>query len=282
MPNFLTSTHKKHWTFNRQQLQDLHNTKIQNFLDKASQFIPEIDKFILTPDEESKLISILTSNLLKAADHLEISNKAKATAATYFRRFLLKHYICEYDAINMMFTALFLACKTEEINIRDANNFCSHFKQSDPKRILQYEVLLISGLGFQLYVFSPDKPLSYIFSHLSSKNIPETCYTTAIDFVNLTFLTEVNLMFTPGLVAVCGFYWAVEDRIDKEDLLEEIIGLVRFSREEFFKCYQEIKQQVLSVQQEIPEFQNLLKNLIKKSSNIRHGLKKAAHKKKYE
>lgn len=288
MPDFLRSSHKKNWIFSKEKLDSIYEDK-QNSLVQGlvNMNVPtELLNFLLTKEEEETLILGLTKNLLVCSKHINMPAKAQSTAIAYFRRFFLRNPVCLNDPAILMFTALYVACKTEEINMRNVNAFCDYFPGiagSNPQKILQNEMGLMSGIKFQLYVYSPFKPLISLIEYLKNKGIPDNELNEIAQrshkFVEYSLFTDSFFLYTPSVLAIAGFYSGLSDRMDKDDLLEEIASMGA-NPQTIISSISEITKDVENIKEKLQNIDNVFKGLLKKAGTIKHRLGKSMSKTK--
>lgn len=119
----------------------------------------------LSLDDERILLRFYQGQLISLCSSLRYPPKVRITALAYLKRFFLVHSPMRHDLMRTMLTCIYLAGKTEEAYI-GADDFCKLCKQ-DPKVVLGYEMTLLTGLGFDLVVHSPLRPLEGFIEDLS-------------------------------------------------------------------------------------------------------------------
>ncbi|CAG9316125.1 unnamed protein product [Blepharisma stoltei] len=279
MPNFLLSTHKKNWILSKEQLESLYQEKHSSLVSQlTSKGVPnEILNFLLTREEEETLLLGLCRNLLMCCKHINLHLKAQTTAISYFRRFFLRNPVCLNDPGNLMFTALYVACKTEEINVRDASSFCSNFQGSNPQKILQSEIVLISGINFQLYVYTPYKPLKALIEFLKNKGFGDAdldeIEKKAKEFIEIAHFGDTFFTYSPAALAIAGIYAAIFERMDRDDLIDEIAAMGNNSGN-VRQAISDITREVESITQKLKMIDNAFKGLLKKAGAIKHKIGK--------
>lgn len=180
MSNFQSSTQLKNWIFSSPdeivKMRDKKSKRVKQKFDKiflehnsiehekskhghTPNYIQYKDgkygKYLfLTWDHEIKYIQTLISNIIKICEHMKSHNDVTNTAIEYFKRFYLKQSVYDFDPIQMMFAAIYLAIKVEETNIR-LSDFVKINTDCKVERLIQMETFLIKGLKFQFFVYSP-------------------------------------------------------------------------------------------------------------------------------
>lgn len=285
MPHFKNSTHKKHWVLKSSQLQEIRTSVHSQFTTKLAGHLlvqeSELTQFELNIQEQEAVIINLSDNLFKAGFHLTLPPKVISTAVQYFRRFYLYHSICEFDPIHLMYTSLYVACKTEEINIGDAQRFCSYFKHTDPQHILKYEIVLISGIKFHLYIFAPFKPLDAILEMLKKYEMSESdldsIKSKATSLIYDSLLTDLIYTTTPAMIAITAVWILIQDRMNAIEMMDSILSSLNTasSYSAIATHLQLISQQINGAKLALEEAQKLFRGASKKAQSLRRKLHKA-------
>ena len=278
MPRYLNSTHQKHWILTQQDLDSKYSAKQSALLQKITNMNQNLQRYAVTKEEENIIILFLSKNLITACKHLSMHDKAICTALAYYKRFYINNSVIDYDPVQMMFTSMFLSCKTEEINIRDIKNFCQNFRESDPKAILQLEYCLISGIKFHLYVFSPKKSLKALLESLKDSvfNAEErkSVETKSEDFIEKCLISDIFFKYSPAEIALSSLYYCLKDRNDRDEvfktIFESIGKLFEENRDKFLALIEEYLSFVEFMGRVEPQFRGLLK----KASSLKHRLEK--------
>jgi cyclin H len=280
MPRYLNSTHQKHWMFSKTQLEEICETKqkqlLQNISDSSSD--PSLQRYVILPEEEKAIIYFLSKNIITACKHLHVHEKAISTALAYFKRFYLYNSVCEYDPVQMMFTCMFLSCKTEEINIKDVHLFCQQFKESDPKAVLQLEFALISGIKFHLYVFSPKKSLKAILSTVDTSLFTQEeileCERKADEFIDAILISDACFLYNPSEISMAGFYYSLESKVDRENIFFNLFEKLNKKFEENKNVLENIVAEYAKFNEEFARINEFSRAALKKAGSLRHRLKK--------
>ncbi|KAK4226416.1 cyclin-like protein [Podospora fimiseda] len=117
---------------------------------------PSLPEF-LTPAEESLIVNFNTSELLRAAELLELPIQIRATSAIYFKRFYVTNSVMTYPPQEMIMVALILGSKAED-QFPDMPRFTKTFNKTE-EELLAGEFLLFQGLRFALQVRHPFRAL---------------------------------------------------------------------------------------------------------------------------
>ena len=150
------------------------------------------------------------------------------TAGNYLKRFYLCNSLYEHDPMQMMFTALFLATKAEEVNI-NLRTICEAVKICEEKRVRVYEIHLLRGIKYHLQVFNPYRPLEALFRLLGSKLTSEM-QVESRKFIEGILNTDWIFLETPGMLAVCGVIGVLRTREDLEEVVSSVLGACEVER----------------------------------------------------
>lgn len=280
MPKYQNSTHQKYWVLSSDQLKQLTEQKKNNLIDFITRQTGDSSllRYSVTEEEEKSVLYLLSTNLIKACKHFHMHTKAITTALTYYKRFYLTNSICVYDPVQMMFTAMFLSCKTEEINVRNVEDFCNQFRGSEPETILKLEYALVSGIKFHLYVFCPSKPLQAFVESIGDELIPASkkreILVKSQEIIENFLISDLCLCLSPSEIAVTCFYLALDDTFSKEEIIRQ--GFLNIGKK--FEDFQEKMMEAVKEYSEfcgkIQAFETCSKAAMKKAGSLRHRLKK--------
>lgn len=112
-------------------------------------------------EEEVKLVDFYAKKVQGIAQRLNLPTEIIATAITFFRRFFLENSVLEIEPKAIVFTTIFLACKSENYFI-GIDSFASKTKGSKTE-ILKYEFKILESLKFCLMNHHPYKALHGFF-----------------------------------------------------------------------------------------------------------------------
>lgn len=112
----------------------------------------------LTPEEESRLLTFYTAELLRAAAFCELPTDIRATSAIFLRRFYVTNSIMTYPPTEMLKTALFFGSKSGGHYTR-LQKFADKFPNTSPQEVLAGEYLLCQGIRFAFDVRHPFRAL---------------------------------------------------------------------------------------------------------------------------
>lgn len=273
MPKFPGSSHQQHWIFNSAVFAAKLEKKHTDHRETLIRNLGEGDylNYLMSQEEDELLLLILSDHLIKAAEYMTVPEKVLSTGVSYLRRFFLKYATSEFDPWNLMFTALYLACKTEEIDMRSVNNFCSFFPQSDPKLILKTEIHLLSGINFQLYVFSPFKPFEFLLHDTETPEAEEP----GKEFIRKSLLSAALFTETPSFLALAALYSALCESPRRLPTFTALSSKFSLELVALTQRLDEIVSTVQEAHSKLKQNEKLLSSLIKKSKGIRSKLRHA-------
>ena len=280
MPKYLNSTHHQHWIFNSEQLSQIATKKdldLQAFISSQTGD-QSLLKYIVTPEEEKAVLYLISLNLIKACKHFNMHDKAISTALTYFKRFYLYNSICRYDPAVMMFTVMFLACKTEEINVGGVETVCQKFRGTDGNAILELEFVLLSEIKFHLYVFSPYKPLTALIDEIG-EDLMDTGRKNEIigitkNIIESFLMCDASIKISPSEIAVTCFYRALDGDGNREVIMKSAFEKIGKDFEEFRGKLEIALEEYAEFCQRASVYESVAKPAMKKAMSLRHRLKK--------
>lgn len=186
----------------------------------------------LNRDEETILQAGLIQTMAKVAAFFKFQPAVVWTAANYLKRFYLLNSLYDHDPMQMMFTALFLATKAEEVNV-SLRVICEGVKVCEEKRVRAYEVHLLRGIRYNLQVFSPYRPLEAIWRLTNERIEPgdrDNVYSQTVKNIQGTLLTDWIFLESPAILALSGFISALRSRIDLEELVQSLLSACEIDR----------------------------------------------------
>lgn len=280
MPKYQNSTHQKHWVLTSDQLKLLTEQKKTTLTDFITRQTGDTSllRYSVTEEEEKSVLYLLSTNLIKACKHFHMHTKAITTALTYYKRFYLTNSICVYDPVQMMFTAMFLSCKTEEINVRNVEDFCHQFRGSEPETILKLEYALVSGIKFHLYVFCPSKPLQAFVDSIGDDLIAAGKKAEVLaksqEIIENFLISDASLCLSPSEIAVTCFYLALDESCNKEEIVRQGFLSIGKKFEDFKEKMTEAVKEYYEFCSKIQAYEASSKAAMKKAGSLRHRLKK--------
>ncbi|CAI2369792.1 unnamed protein product [Moneuplotes crassus] len=270
MSNFLTSSQKNNWIFGSQdEINEIKKKRskrafltIKKTTDKWNQLQNElkmqgnphsfvrfesgkVDKTpILTAEEELKYLNCLIQTVIIICDHLKLRNDDVInTAIEYLKRFYLKQTFYDFDGLDMMYTAIFLAIKVEEVNYT-LIDFARTNKQCKIEKVVQNEAFLIKGLKFQFFIYSPYRAygaLCDLFSKNADRLVPRNGDIISKDFeylgkkiIRITHLNDLSFLYSSSIIAFAIFKYLYRNLLDQDVMYNEALVNI-FKNENIFQ-----------------------------------------------
>lgn len=178
----------------------------------------------LTADEELKLVTFYTTQLLRAAVFLELPTEERATAAIFFKRFYVTNSIMTYPPNTMIKTALFFGAKAEGFYMR-VGKIAEKIKGTTVEEILAGEFLLCEGIRFAFDVRHPYRALEGAIMQLKSledldeKDI-KAAHSRAREILKFgALVTDAYFHYTPSQIMLAAL--SLADRALAERLVDE-------------------------------------------------------------
>lgn len=216
---YRNSTQYRLWSFTREDLrarqQDAHRTAAGRISQLIQTQYPDSGIEPLTFEEEQLLVRSYASKIEAIVNLFSMPSQVKATAASYFRKFYLVFSVMDYHPKNVMFTAAFLAMKSENCFV-SLDNFCSKFPRLEPKDILDLEFHLLQSLSFTLAVRSGLQPLHGFYLDMQAvlgagRQAVGAAHDNARQVVSRGFITDAPFLYSPPQIALAGLYHANKD-----------------------------------------------------------------------
>ncbi|THY00065.1 C/H/G cyclin [Aureobasidium pullulans] len=204
--NYWDSTQRTHWTFTKDQLDDMRSQQQQENQELYNKY----------PLPEPRLMNIYIQQ--READRLQ---QPLATAQIYVRRFYTKVEMRRTNPYLVMTTAVYVACKVEEcpIHIRlvlaEAARQWPELGINDISKIGECEFHLISTMSARMIVHHPYRTLNDLAPGLSMST-EETALSQNI--INDHYNTDMPLMYPPHIIAVTAMFLAVVLRPTQSNL----------------------------------------------------------------
>uniref|UniRef100_A0A060T8V4 ARAD1C32648p n=1 Tax=Blastobotrys adeninivorans TaxID=409370 RepID=A0A060T8V4_BLAAD len=174
----------------------------------------------LTFEQEVKIIKVYASKVEKITELFKMPSQVQGTAISYFRKFYLVYSVMDYHPMNILYTCVFLATKSENHFI-SIERFCAGLKRTEPATILGLEFLLLQSLSFTLAVQSGLRPLHGFFLDMQSA-LPDlsssaigSLHDRARKILIKGFITDALFLYTPPQVALAALHTADKDLTEK-------------------------------------------------------------------
>lgn len=146
---------------------------------------------------------------------MKLDTDVMNTSIEYFKRFYLKQSIYDFDPIQMMFTCVYLAIKVEETNYKLVD-FVHVNTGSKIESIIKNETLLIKGLKFQFFIYSPYRAFDGYFQVIQDnldkieieglkekiEKVKEYGYLA----IRHLHYTDANFLYPPSLIGIAALF----------------------------------------------------------------------------
>lgn len=237
MGSFVTSSHRKQWTFSSTAISELR----QSAFDESNELIldlirlgsdidavsgMQIDK-ALTLQEGLYFLSSEMKTMLSIAKQFKLPKEVCACALTFFQRFFLFRSVLDFNPELVGLACLYLASKSEEVVIA-ISDLCKFTKYASTS-ILSVEVAVLDALDFKLQVHHPFIPLKGLTHQavgngiISSKEM-KSLLLRMEEIVEYLHLTDAILQFAPAHLALASFYQAC-DELKQGKVWEKLLHL---------------------------------------------------------
>ncbi|AGO13606.1 AaceriAGL273Cp [[Ashbya] aceris (nom. inval.)] len=227
---YRTSTQYRLWSFRPDQLKQIReelnqrvakmvHQKLEQYKDSHPELLEEERTALeqmavpLTADEELKLVNFYAKKVRHFGNSLELPTEVTATAISFFRKFFLTNSVMELHPKNILWTTIFLACKSENYFL-GIDSFSKATTRKDI--ILKYEYKLLESLKFTLMNHHPYKALHGFFLDIQSVlkgkvdlDYMGLIYTSAKKKITDALLTDAVYMYTPPQITLAVL--AIED-----------------------------------------------------------------------
>lgn len=238
---------------------------------------------------------------------LRLPAKVLSTSLIYLKRYYSQNSIIDCDPQRLSLTCLYLACKIEECYISAGE--LGRLTGVPAEIMLRTELTLLQGLQFDLIVFSPYKALKGFWWDISNKRdkkksgnrssngsdeedvVMLTCDQQALDggmtrahsIIDELLLTDIPLMFPPGVIALaalCIGFYDNNSRSDEDEkwryastVADSVVSShVARSKEELMEVLKEVEKYVkdeknrrMASTEEVSGLDRRLKAVTKKS-----------------
>jgi len=135
-------------------------------------------------------------------------NYVKGTSFHYFKRFYLHNSVMDYHPKEILVTAVYLACKTEEFNV-SMQQFIANVQGNQEratKIILNNELLLMQELRFHLTIHNPFRAVEGLLIDIKTRcdsvHSVDSFRPEIQSFLDSVFLTDACMIYAPSQVAL--------------------------------------------------------------------------------
>ena len=157
---------------------------------------------------------------------LRRQDRVPAAANCFLRRFYLSNSVIDYDPLKVMVASIFLASKAEDLMISSvalSNATKDMNKEVTVEDIVGHEVLLLSGLGFQLHLSHPNRGVTGLVDDLrkfakaeelyNGQDLPDfvALHTKAGEYLDDCVFSDLTLLYSPGKLSIIAVWLALLD-----------------------------------------------------------------------
>jgi len=181
--------------------------------DFVVQFNP--DRKYLTFEESELILQFFERRL---ADFCKTFNPPMpktvlGTALQYFKRFYLNNSVMDYHPKEILVTAAYLSCKSEEFNVT-MEQFVANIKGNKERAqdiILNHELLLMEQLKFHITVHNPWRPVEGLLIDIKTRLLPSQKIKMDVEkfrpeiesfLDNAVSMTPAALIYAPSQIAL--------------------------------------------------------------------------------
>lgn len=215
---FPGSTQESHWMFEGVEAVALLRTRAhQAYLDRHGEEVmseEELEQF-LTQEEEWALVYHFSIKMAEFCAKFQppMPRYVRGTSCHYFKRFYLHNSVMDYHPKDILVTAVYLACKTEEFNV-SMQQFVANIngnQERATKIILNNELLLMQQLQFHLTIHNPFRAVEGLIIDIKARAVlPEGASPATVEnfrpeidsFLDKIFLTDAIFVFAPSQIAL--------------------------------------------------------------------------------
>ncbi|PVU99556.1 hypothetical protein BB559_000616 [Furculomyces boomerangus] len=163
------------------------------------------DSQFLTFEEEQEYVSFYETKIRDFAKAFKLSQKVKATAVMYMKRFYLHNTVLDYQPKQILLVCLFLSAKAEN-QFMSIEEFTKHQSKTSPADIIDLELILCQSLRFDLAVIHPyNAAYGYYLDlqeYVTDFQLLTKAHLLAISYIDTSLFTDVGLIFQPSQVAI--------------------------------------------------------------------------------
>ncbi|CDK25029.1 unnamed protein product [Kuraishia capsulata CBS 1993] len=215
------------WSFTSEELQrrrqdnNLNGTKVvKQRVDDLEATTPELQEVKesgvepITVDEEAKIVAYYARKASDVAHFFKLPTQARATAISFLKKFFLMHSVMEYHPLNVMYSCIFLAAKSENSFI-GIKTFTGAMPKLTPESILENEYPILESLQFTLLCQHPFRPLYGFYLDVQAvlpkadKSRLGQGYDRARKIVNESLFSDTCFLYTPPQIALAAL-WEVD------------------------------------------------------------------------
>eukprot|EP00761_Pharyngomonas_kirbyi_P003749 gb/GECH01003753.1/.p1 GENE.gb/GECH01003753.1/~~gb/GECH01003753.1/.p1 ORF type:complete len:364 (+),score=81.18 gb/GECH01003753.1/:1-1092(+) len=233
MASFSTSSHRHHWLFTQEELDEQRRTTNQNARDRIHDMLKQYYANAENRPKKVKYLSLNDERLLcygyiqkirEVCSSLKLRSNVIASAVLYFKRYFLYQSFMEQNALDTLVTCIYIACKVEEDRVR-LDNFLQQISELtqqtfDERSIMDHEIHVLQTMNFDLIVFHPYRSIDGFLYDMQStlgtyasenmKRIREKAY----HITTGSMRSDAALIYPPGTIALAAIRHAAETIAD--------------------------------------------------------------------
>lgn len=231
---FPKSTQASHWMFANEEVANKHRAKAnQSYIDSHVHEVAGPELF-LSEDEERDVVFYFSVKLGEFCSKFKppMPRYVRGTSFHYFKRFYLHNSVMDHHPKEILVTAVYLACKTEEFNV-SMQQFVANVQGNQEratKIILNNELLLMQELLFHLTIHNPFRAVEGLLIDIKTRrdgaNPGEVdSFRPEIDtFLDRVFLTDACILFAPSQIALAAvIHAAAKKKINLDTYVTECL-----------------------------------------------------------
>ncbi|CAH8532513.1 unnamed protein product [Dicrocoelium dendriticum] len=209
---YTTSTQFYNWYFDPADLashrQNCNSTARKQLAERLAHVDVGAEKPVDDPDElavgldaDEELLIVkryifLMRALFEKFVHPSLPEEVFGFAVTYFKRFYLNHSVMDFYPREMMLTCLYVACKAADFPV-GLQAFIAHIPRNQERYshfIINSELFLLESLNYDLWVFTPYRPLMGLIIDLVAyqKHIRNSDLKTYFGLSDTELVTELR------------------------------------------------------------------------------------------
>jgi len=233
---FPESTQALYWMFENQTVvEEIRAKTNRKYIENHRGDLEDVSKF-LTQEEEWDVVFYFLVNLGDFCRKFvpPMPRYVVGTSFHYFKRFYLNNSVMDHHPREILVTAVYLACKTEEFNV-SMQQFVSNVsgnQERATKIILNNELLLMQELQFHLTIHNPFRAVEGLLIDIKTRS--EGAVSSEVDsfrpeiddFLDSVFLTDACLIYAPSQIALAAVIHAASKKKQNFDsyVTERLFG----------------------------------------------------------
>ncbi|XBW37842.1 hypothetical protein QEN19_003418 [Hanseniaspora menglaensis] len=237
---YRNSTQFSAWSFTKESLNEIrvelanktrlrYQQKIESyFMEEEAETLNDEEKEAIklefslgiSAEEQLQIVTLYTQKVQVFCTKLKLPSEVVATSMLFFKKFYITNSVIDLHPKNLIFTCIFLACKSENHFI-SAETFAAKVKQ-DKQKILENEFRLLESLKFSLMNHHLFKPLHGFYLDIQSvlqgkidKNYLGTVYEKSKKMLINSYLSDAFYYYSPPHITLTALIMEDEQLILK-------------------------------------------------------------------